>query len=64
MTSVADTTSNTVHFCSIRSARCYKRHGQFIAGSSCTKAKLKSQVLVLYWFPNQLFKVLALRNEY
>ena len=48
MTLAADTTSSTVHFYSIKSARQYKRHRQSIAGSSYTKAKLKSQVLVLY----------------
>jgi hypothetical protein len=42
MTSAADTTNNTVHFCSIRSAKRHERHKQSIINSSCTKAKLKS----------------------
>ena len=42
MTSAADTTSSAAYFYSIKSARQYKKHGQFIAGSSYTKAKLKS----------------------
>ena len=52
MTLAADTTSSTAHFCFIKSARRHKRHGQSITGNSCTKAKLKSQVLVSYQFPN------------
>ena len=48
MTSAADTTSSTIYFYFIKSARQYKRHKQSIINSSYTKAKLKSQMLVLY----------------
>ena len=37
----ANTTSSTAHFCFIKSARQHKRHGQFITGSFCIKAKLR-----------------------
>ena len=52
MTSTANTTNSAVHFYSIKSTRQHKKHRQSITGSSCTKAKLKSQVLVLYQLPN------------
>jgi hypothetical protein len=42
MTLVADTTGNTAHFYSIRSAKWHKRHRQSIISSSCIKAKLRS----------------------